>query len=1601
METHGLQFVADTSGLAKGFRDYESAVNGVFASLDKFEAHVVKTMKGVEKAAGNKAALNGFRKSLEAFSDVKIDGSAARKISALSSAMNGFKAPSAVQSANLRRFFNAAGQIPNLTQAYRTVKTITDLNTAMKSFKAPAASQAKNLKDFATAVATAVPKLRGLGSVSGISGVANELATIGIALRGLKVPPASQVANLGGLATALKSFNGIQLGNTTGVYGFLATLGRFKAPSQAQTRNLQEFINAVSNLQIPRNAGQIASALGNIARAATAANAQLGGFRTNLGAFPSSFNSFSRGANQASLSMMGLQNAFSGTFQIGSLLRSLLGSLTIGEVGRNFFEASNKAMQFKAAMGVISKEAGYADEQLKYVNETANRFGMDMLTAEESFGKFALSATRAGATLEQTKAIYEGFGTAMSVMGTSADRQKDVMLALQQVMNKGYLAGEELNQQLNEHLPGALGYLNTEIKRMTNGQTTLQDALKGKMIDATQGLLFLAKKYREEFGSALEETLQRPSAQMAILKNRVNELFQKIGEAGANKAFADLLAKISGQLSPDRVDAFANAIGEGLTKAVEKAGRAIDWLVENWDSIKGPLGTTLSLLGKWMIISGALKIGSSIVTPMFQAGQAAGMLWPHLKQVYTWTKAISTVQAVSPLAAGGGAALSGGFQTSLDAINKLKVAMAGINSPAVFSGLRTGFASLSVPIKGVTGAVLGAAGAIAGGLGIAFASGAKAARDSGIQMASDQYSASEIIQGYWMMAMETISGWWQTATDWIAEKTAGMAEIVGKIFGGIADFGSNAFLFIGYVASTVMEGAGRLVMGIGASIIGTLRDIGSVASKLATGDFAGAYQASLKVVTFDAVKGGMGAAFKDFGKGGFAGFKKSVGGGFKEMFDSSMASAGAKARAANTAKPKFDKTRAKAPTTDDLIDAPYDEDKLLSGSGGKGDGAGKKKGGKGPNAAAELNKITNAVDGLMDKLAASNETWKLTQDYIANLTDEARVLLNAGAFSDFSKNLQADMLSGKVSVDDLIKSLEQPGSVSQKALADIKNRYGTDVKGIIEMLRAQQADYEDAVKDGTVKQIEKQMRTVDRVFKNLAEDNPLLKVKQDFMERVTGLGQLVLGKDDFITWFKDLKSGAIDSQSALEDLAIAIDDGKIPTEQMTLLTKVYGLTQDQVAEAIRGRIAANEYLTKQAKEEITFGAVRLRQAREEGILAGMSEKSARLIAGVQEEIRKQREAGNKVTQEMIANYYAEAQAVDNLNDSYARQKEFFENNGVRGYINDVKSAGQAINELDKNFLQSVTDQLVELGTKGTFSFKAIFDTIQQGIVKFAAENVVKTLTEQVFGGAALEGGTPSIFAGLFGKTKLGEYTPEGPKLGTQFNPMVVRVNNMGDLTMGKLGGVGVGDGAIDTGGFSFPTSGGAGTATPAQAESAVATATTEVAGNFQKTMTGMLPLVGMAFASSFKSPILQVAAMFGTMLLQQLLTSNAAGAAGGGGGVGGFLAGLFKEGGMVGSPVASVYASPASFAKAPAYAEGTHNTSGIPAMLHDNEAVIPLSRGRKVPVELTNEVSRGSTNVINNNFTVHAQDADSFRKSQRQIAGDMYRASSRSFQRDN
>lgn len=1654
METHGMKFVVDTRDVAKGFRDYKSAVDGIFTSLDKFEAHVAKTMNAVSKAANNRGALNSFKKSMEAFGNVKIDPTAARRIAALSQALNGFKAPSPTQAANLKKFFATLGNVPDISGLARSMRALGGIKTALAGFQAPSSAQSKRLVEFGKAMAAAAPSLNRLKSISGISGIANELASISIAMSRLKAPSAGQVTNIGNLALALRQFNFSSLRGSGPFLSALGAISNFKAPSAAQIRNLQSFMNALANLRVPSNANQITSALGKIAAAAASANNSLRGLRGGLGGLGGSLGNVGAQARGASLQMMGLQNAFSGTFQIGSALRSLLGSLTIAELGRNFFKASDAALTFKAQMAVVNKEVAFGAEQLEWVNSTSTRLGVDMLTAEQGFAKVSIAASKAGMSVNETRNAFEGFSTAMTVLGTKTDRQNDVWLAVQQVLNKGYLSAEELNQQLNEHLPGAMAYAGEYAESLG---MSLEKGLKNKALDADKVLAYMAKRMKEDFGPSLEAALNRPSTQMTILRNNVNTLFQKIGEAGASQAFTDLMKNINASMEPGDIERYAKAISDKLVPMINKLSDAFTWLRENWDSIKGPLGTTLSLLGKWMLISGTLQIGRFLVTPIFQLAGALRVGIPLMWDMVYASRALAATNLTTYLAQ-----LSQIRNANVaGAVSGISNALGGLSNTATGRGLQTiiaritGIGQAARPAATLIGKL---AGAIGTGLAVAWGAGAQAASESAEGQVKVQYSAGEIIYGMWLNVTDSISKLWSKVTDFFAgawDATvmvvtglgSWLAEKIGFNLSDIGSFAARVAVGFAYVFQRAFEGIGAGVRALVNVVANSLSGIGSAMSSMLKGDFSAAGSKAMSVLNGSAAKQGIADAFKGYtvGAADFDKYYENTGRGYNAI-SGWLNEQGKRGRDGMRGPPK-PKAPPKPKSAVDLDykpapkDGPETEEK-----GGKG-----KKGKKGESPEAAANRIENLVDQLMDKFSEVDPIGGLYRDFVKTLTDQAHTLLNDKGYANFIQNIKADSADGEVSVESLIKAMGEPGNLANPVMEDLKTRYKKDVGQIIDLLIASQAAYEDARKEATVKAMDFRDKSSMSLRDAIGDSIPALKQYGDLLSKLTPIAQAILPNKEFSEWLTDFRDGIEGGDMAavnLGDAVIALA-GKTPILDQAL--KKLNITADQLATSITGSAEQIKYQTKLAERAAKFGGNTLYDMDQELAKLQLSEREVGIYDQLTQAIddyNNSSRAEGELTAAKIAGLEAEIRARQDLADQLQRNKEFFENNGIRSYINEVKDAGAAVNELDKNVLQSLEDQLFSLGTTGKFSFSAIFDTIQQGIVRFSSQQIVKTLMENVFSAGDLNGGTPSLMGSLFGAIGIGQYgaSTRAPLGSNPTNAMWVQmVGPNGQITTGGLsydflnGGytnskgaqVGVdGEGASNL--YKMGAKNGSYAAndnSPAGIEKTVGDVAKQTATTFGSTFQSMMPMIGMAFASTFKSPIAQIGAMFLSMMLTKMMSAQGAG---GGGGIGGFFGkllgigasalgvpaggfgalqsaslstiaanpGIFKEGGFSGSPVGRASVNPGVFANAPHFAEGTHNTSGIPAILHDNEAVIPLSRGRKVPVEMSGGGGRGAT-VVNQNFNFTNANYDGFKRSKQQMAADMHMQANRAYARNN
>lgn len=315
-------------------------------------------------------------------------------------------------------------------------------------------------------------------------------------------------------------------------------------------------------------------------------------------------------------------------------------------------------------------------------------------------------------------------------------------------------------------------------------------------------------------------------------------------------------------------------------------------------------------------------------------------------------------------------------------------------------------------------------------------------------------------------------------------------------------------------------------------------------------------------------------------------------------------------------------------------------------------------------------------------------------------------------------------------------------------------------------------------------------------------------------------------------------------------------------------------------------------------------------------------------------------------------------------------------NGVPGWI----EAGKTI---EMGAIDSLKSALSEFMQSGKFDIEALGSAILGTISEIVADKAVKELLTLTNSDGALSGLIGSLGLQSAGDTNMGDLaTAAGPAGQTIAAVLMQQAPSIGSAIASGMAGIG-------------PS-----IATSAQSGLTAGSNTVRQAGQ-QGLAAGAN---NIRIAATTSGPILGRGVVTGATQGAPILAAGVASGAAGGGAGGGILAGLggwqgllgmavgaFSEGGYSTSPVSSSMMPAAAFRHAPSYAEGTANTSGIPAILHPSEAVIPLSRNRSIPVELGDNAG-GQSVVQHMTFHIQTNDANSFKRSQKQIAADMARA---------
>lgn len=330
---------------------------------------------------------------------------------------------------------------------------------------------------------------------------------------------------------------------------------------------------------------------------------------------------FKKGIADVQRTLNGLKNSFL------SLSAALGAGLGFSKIISNAKDTAQQLSVAKAVLHNVSQEvddAGYKWDSyasnLNYVKKISKEYGQDLTNLIEGFGQFHAAANlvldangKVALSLEDQKYIYEQLTRAAAGYHMSADRTKDMMNAITQMMSKGKVAAEELRRQLGNSLPGAFGLMATAMGVTT---TELEDMMrKGQVLSADALPKFakeLEKVTKDMSFDSLQQSLNR-------LKNSWTELVEGASVEDMYKKIVDasngLLSWINGHMSETKGmirGALAGLVAYFTSDVIVKMVKGVKTVRAEWVS---SLDTAIQKVQ-------ALEKGAEKVNNVFKRGKA-------------------------------------------------------------------------------------------------------------------------------------------------------------------------------------------------------------------------------------------------------------------------------------------------------------------------------------------------------------------------------------------------------------------------------------------------------------------------------------------------------------------------------------------------------------------------------------------------------------------------------------------------------------------------------------------------------------------------------------------------------------------------------------------------------------------------------------------------------------------------------------------------------------------------------------------------------------------------------------------------------------------
>ncbi|MBF0309809.1 MAG: tape measure protein [Magnetococcales bacterium] len=319
--------------------------------------------------------------------------------------------------------------------------------------------------------------------------------------------------------------------------------------------------------QLRRSLGQAGVSTQALVAGKARLQQQLATTRSAMEAYIKGQNTLAAAAGNLTSKHTDLQTSIGRSEGIFQRLGAALPLLAMGAMARSTLEGGLALDRIRTVLFSVTGSTAQAAEEFRYVGQVADRLGLGLEVAADSYAKVAAAAKGTSMEGRKSREMFEAVATAATALKLSQDTTRGVFLALNQMLSKGKVQAEELRGQLGERLPGAF-----QIAARALGVTTaeLDKMLLTGSVIADDFLPKFAAELQRTYGFAAVSAAASAQAQFNRLGNAILRAQATITDGGLLQGLGTLSKTMAKALESTTIQDSLAGLGRMLGVAMEK-----------------------------------------------------------------------------------------------------------------------------------------------------------------------------------------------------------------------------------------------------------------------------------------------------------------------------------------------------------------------------------------------------------------------------------------------------------------------------------------------------------------------------------------------------------------------------------------------------------------------------------------------------------------------------------------------------------------------------------------------------------------------------------------------------------------------------------------------------------------------------------------------------------------------------------------------------------------------------------------------------------------------------------------------------------------------